>query len=203
MLAAVAAVAAPTVGRAQATSPGGSGFVVTGVAVESAAETATAARERAIAAGLRTAWTALLAREAPGDEARLAGVSADELQRLVESYEVEDEHLGATRYAATLTVFFRPERVRSLLAARPSSGPIGTLEVSAPLRGIEDWVEIRRRLAGTPAIGGFRILSLSRQEARLSLSLPGGQAAASILASAGLTLSDGPGGLVLGLAPGT
>ncbi len=199
MGAALAAALLPGRVRAQ----GGSGFAVRGIAAEATADTATAARERAIAGGLRSAWTALLAREAPGEEARLSSVSAEELERLVESYEVQNEQIGLTRYAATLNVFFRPERVRALLAARPSGGPGGRVEVVAPLSGLQDWVEIRRRLANAPAIGGYEVLSLSRREARLALTLPGGQAAAaSALSSAGLRLGEGAGGLTLGLSPG-
>ncbi|WP_291297098.1 hypothetical protein [Elioraea sp.] len=200
MLAALAAPLAPLPAWGQ----GGSGFVVRGIAAEAAAETATAARERAIAGGLRSAWAALLAREAPGEQARLGAISAEELERLVESYEVENERVGAQRYAATLTVAFRPEPVRRLLAARPASGPSGRIEVTAPLNGLSDWVAIRQRLAGSPAIRGYEVLALSRREARLALTLPGGQAeAAAALASAGLALRDGPGGPTLGLVPGT
>ncbi|WP_456305152.1 hypothetical protein, partial [Elioraea rosea] len=177
-------------------------FAVRGVPAEATADTATAARERAIAGGLRSAWQALLARESPGDAARLSGVSGEEIERLVESYEVENEQIGLTRYAATLNVFFRPERVRGLLAARPAGGTAGRVEVVAPLSGLQDWVEIRRRLAGAPSIGGYEVIALSRREARLALSVPGGQAsAASALQSAGLRLSEGAGGLTLGLAP--
>jgi len=128
-------------------------------------------------------------------------VSADELERLVESYEVENERLGATRYAATLTVNFRPDRVRSLLAATPGRAPAARLEVAAPLQGVNDWVELRRRLANAPAVGGYELLSLSRREARLALSLPGGAAGAAALEQAGLRLADGPTGLVLTLMP--
>lgn len=181
-----------------------SGFVVRGVAAEATAENATAARERAIAGGLRSAWATLVAREAPGDQARLAAISAGEIERLVESYEVGDERVGPTRYAATLTVLFRPEPVRALLAARPSAGPAGRIEVTAPLSGVNDWVEIRRRLSGAPAVSGVEIIALSRREARLALTVSGGdQAAAAALAAAGLRLGDGPGGRTLGLSPGT
>jgi hypothetical protein len=181
-----------------------SGFVVRNVTAEATAETATAARDRAIASGLRSAWVTLLAREAPSDQARLGAISAEEIERLVESYEVGDERVGPTRYAATLTVAFRPEPVRALLAARPSAGLAGRIEVTAPLTGVNDWVEIRRRLAGAPAVGAVEILSLSRREARLALTVSGGeQAAAGALAAVGLRLGDGPSGRTLGLVPGT
>ncbi|MCU0986309.1 MAG: hypothetical protein MUC89_15460 [Acetobacteraceae bacterium] len=200
LLAAALVLAAPW-GQAAAQE---SGFVVRGVAAEATAETATAARERAIAGGLRSAWATLLAREAPADQARLGAISAQDLERLIESYEVENERVGSTRYAATLTVLFRPEPVRALLAARPSVGPAGRIEVTAPLSGVNDWVEIRRRLAGAPAVGEVEILSLSRREARLALTVSGGeQAAAAALAAAGLRLRDGPGGRTLDRSPGT
>lgn len=180
----------------------GSGFTVRGVQAEATAETATAARERAISGGLRSAWMALLAREAPGSEARLGAIGQDELERLVESYEVEDERVGATRYAATLTVNFRPDPVRALLATAPARAPAGRIEVVAPLSALNDWVELRRRLAGAPAVGRVEILALSRREARLALSLPEGQAGAAALEAAGLRLGQGPAGPTLTLAPG-
>lgn len=188
-------------GRARAQA---SGFVVRGVAAEATAETATLARERAIAGGLRSAWATLLAREAPADQARLSAIGGEELERLVESFEVENERVGPTRYAASLTVFFRPEPVRALLAARPSAGPAGRVEVVAPLSDVAQWVEIRRRLAAAPSVSAVEILSLSRQEARLALTVAGGpSAAAAALEAAGLRLRDGPGGATLGLSPGT
>lgn len=201
LAAAAAAVALARPGTLATASAQGAGFTVSGIAAEATAETAIAARERAIAAGLRSAWLALLARQAPAEEARLGAVSADELERLVESYEVENERLGATRYAATLTVNFRPDRVRSLLAATPGRAPAARLEVAAPLQGVNDWVELRRRLANAPAVGGYELLSLSRREARLALSLPGGAAGAAALEQAGLRLADGPTGPVLTLMP--
>jgi hypothetical protein len=199
LLAAAAAVALVRAGGAAAQ---GAGFTVRGIAAEASGETATAARERAIAAGLRSAWAALVAREAPGAEARLGAVSGDELERLIESYEVENERVGATRYAATLTVNFRPDRVRSLLATAPARAPAGRVEVVAPLSEVRDWVELRRRLASAPAVSGVELLALSRREARLALSLPGGQAGAAALEAAGLRLGDGPAGPTLTLAPG-
>ena len=188
--------------RAGAAAAQGAGFTVRGIAAEATAETATAARERAIAAGLRSAWAALLAREAPEAEARLVAVSAEELDRLVESFEVENERVGATRYAATLTVHFRPDRVRSLLATVPARAPAGRIEVVAPLSRVNDWVELRRRLASAPAVSGVELLALSRREARLALSLPYGRAGVAALEAAGLRLGDGPAGPTLTLTPG-
>lgn len=203
-LGALAAGAVAGLGSARAQGQGVtvSGFTVRGVAAEATAETATAARERAIAAALRNAWGALVAREAPGAEARLGGLGAEEIERLVESFEVENERVGPTRYAATLAVHFRPAAVRPLLATAPARAPAGRVEVVAPLSGLNDWVELRRRLANAPAVTGVEVLALSRREARLALSLPGGQAGASALEAAGLRLANGPAGPTLTLAPG-
>ncbi len=181
-----------------------SGFVVQGVLAEASAENATAARERAFASGLRAAWATLVSREAPADQARLSAISPEDLDRLVESFEVENERVGATRYAALLTVFFRPDAVRALLASRPSAGPIARIEVVAPLSGVADWAEIRRRLAGAPAVRSVEVLALSRREARLALTLPDGlSGAAAALEPAGLRLRDGMGPTTLILSPGT
>ena len=49
------------------------------------------------------------------------------------------------------------------------SGDQGTIAVSVPVAGIDDWVAVRDRLSGLPAIRQAELLSLTRQEARLEL----------------------------------
>ncbi|HYH21038.1 MAG TPA: DUF2066 domain-containing protein [Azospirillum sp.] len=54
-----------------------------------------------------------------------------------------------------------------------SSGPEQTFTVSMPLTRIEDWVEARRRLSGVNGVTRADILSLSRSEAIVALTVRG------------------------------
>ena len=94
-------------------------FTVEGVTVDATAESGTAARDRALGEGQAAAWAGLVARLAPAeDAARLEGLSAVELEQVIRDIEVMNERTAATRYRADLSVRFRPQAVRSLMAAR-------------------------------------------------------------------------------------
>lgn len=91
-------------------------FTVRGVAVDVTAETAAAARDRALAAGRRTALDRLFARLTPREErARLPQPEGGRLDDLIASFEVANEKTSAVRYLAELTVHFDRQAVRDLL----------------------------------------------------------------------------------------
>jgi len=74
-----------------------------------------------------------------------------------------------------------------------SSGAEQTFTVSVPLGRIEDWVEARRRLAGTNGVTRADILSLSRSEAIIALTVRGDvQRLQQALARRDLALSAAP-----------
>lgn len=93
-------------------------FTVRGVAVDATAETAPAARERAIAEGRRSAFRRLIARLVPAAQARSVSDPTDsELQRMVLGFEVANERASAVRWLADLTVAFDPRAVQARLRA--------------------------------------------------------------------------------------
>lgn len=180
------------------TARGQGGFVIRDVAVEASAETPIAARDAAHREGFRQAWRRLLEAEAPDQLARLGDLPDAELARLVEGFEVEREHVTTARYSATMTVIFRPDPVRALLA-RGGTGP-ALIEARAQYGSLAEWTEIRRRLAASPAVSRVELRGLSPSEARLGLTLTAGpERAIASLAQAGLTLAQGPDGWRLSL----
>jgi hypothetical protein len=169
------------------------GFVIRDIPVEASGPSPMAAREIAHREGFRLAWRRLLEAEAPDQTARLADLPDSELDRLVESFEIDREHVTTTRYSAAMTVIFRPEPVRALLA-RGSGGP-AEIEAVAVFASLAEWIEIRRRLAASPAVARVELRGLSANAARLGLTLTAGpERAVASLAASGLVLAREPEG---------
>lgn len=169
------------------------GFVIRDIPVEATGPGPMAAREIAHRQGFRLAWRRLLEAEAPDQRARLADLPDSELDRLVEGFEIDREHVTTTRYSAVMTVLFRPDAVRAVLA-RGGAGPTA-IEAVAVFASLADWTEIRRRLAASPAVARVELRGLSATAARLGLTLTAGpERAAASLAAAGLVLTREPEG---------
>lgn len=180
----------PPLGRPAAAQ---GGFVIRDIPVEATGPSPMAAREIAHREGFRLAWRRLLEAEAPDQVPRLADLPDSELDRLVESFEIDREHVTTTRYSAAMTVIFRPEPVRGLLA-RGGAGP-AEIEAVAVFASLADWTEIRRRLAASPAVARVEVRGLSANAARLGLTLTAGpERAVASLAAAGLALAREPEG---------
>ena len=91
-------------------------FEVSGVAVDVTAETAAAARARALASGEQRAFEILLDRlTLKSDIDRLPVLSAADRAELVQDLSVANEKTSAVRYLAELTFRFKPREVRRLL----------------------------------------------------------------------------------------
>ncbi len=115
MLMGLALMFAPVSGPAHAADV----FTVTGIPVDATAETATLARNAAIADGQRRALEVLLRRLAlQEDWSLLPTVDATMAESMVRSFQVANEKRSATRYLANLTVRFQPSAVRNLFTAR-------------------------------------------------------------------------------------
>lgn len=94
-------------------------FTVTGISVDATAETATQARNAAIADGQRRALEVLLKRLAlQEDWSLLPTVDTAMAEGMVRSFQVANEKRSATRYLANLSVTFQPSAVRNLFTAR-------------------------------------------------------------------------------------
>jgi hypothetical protein len=91
-------------------------FAVTDVAVDATAETAAAAREKALEMGHRAAFLRLMARLVPQD-LRKREVEADigRINQLVKSFGVDQEKTSAVRYLATLRFAFDRDEMRRFL----------------------------------------------------------------------------------------
>ncbi|MEQ8813341.1 MAG: DUF2066 domain-containing protein [Thalassobaculum sp.] len=93
-------------------------FTIRAVPVDATAETAPAARDRAVAEGRRLAYRRLVGRLVPAAEAAGMPDPTDaELQRMVLGFEVANERSSTVRWIAQLTVAFDPEAVRARLRA--------------------------------------------------------------------------------------
>lgn len=91
-------------------------YTVRNVAVDEKDSTASAAREIALRAARRMAFSRLTRRIVlPQDLARLPLPSDDALANLVTDFEVAGEKTSAKRYMASLTLRFDPDNVRALL----------------------------------------------------------------------------------------
>ncbi|CAK0758056.1 conserved hypothetical protein [uncultured Gammaproteobacteria bacterium] len=91
-------------------------FTVRGIAVDVTADSANAARDKAVAEAQRKAFAVLYRRLTLAAETQAAPSIPDrELARLVRGFEIEDERASAVRYVATLTVAFKPEAMRGFV----------------------------------------------------------------------------------------
>ncbi|MCA3322592.1 MAG: hypothetical protein INF75_09570 [Roseomonas sp.] len=178
-----------------------------GVPAEATAENGVVAQERAFAAGRRTAWDRI-----QGMINTTRRPSDAELDRMVRSIVIEQETTGPQRYSGRLTIQFDAEAVQSFVegseirAATLQSGtapeaPISitpaapimvTLDAVARYGSLNEWLEIRRRLA----IAGARLdvvgITTDRARVQLGLRVPVGMATETF-AQNGLRLARGTG----------
>lgn len=94
-------------------------FTVPNVKVDVRAASAVLAREQALRQGQVDAYQRMIATiTSDADRARLGEPSADVVQSMVSDFSVADERASATRYIATLTVHFDPEKVNAFVSGR-------------------------------------------------------------------------------------
>jgi hypothetical protein len=112
-------------------------YTVGGIAVDATAESAAAAREKAIAEGQREAFRQLLNRLVGEGAAGRVQIADDAmLAGLVKDFNVEEERSSAVRYIARLRFGFDREAVRQLLL---DSGVPFTEERSPPIVVLPVW----------------------------------------------------------------
>jgi hypothetical protein len=97
-------------------------FTVSGVRVDERAETAAAARERALEIGQRKAFEEVVARlTLPEDRAGLVMPDTDVITNMVRDFGVSDEKTSSVRYIADMTVRFKDDELRRFLRFRDIS----------------------------------------------------------------------------------
>lgn len=193
--------------RAQEEAPATVSYVQRGVPAEATAENGVIARERALASGRRAAWERI---------ASAAGVSRSltdgQIEAMVASIIIEEERTSPTRYSGRITVNFVPSRVRAVTGGAaaaeagqgtppgggdspsrppPPVAPTATVEAVALYGSLNEWLELRRRLAASARL---EVVAISTDRARLRLGLRGAPAvAAEELARQGVSLVPGSG----------
>lgn len=90
-------------------------YTVSRIPVDATAQTATAAREAALAEGHREAYRRLMSRLVlEADAAYVPNLNQAQIAQLIQDFSVVDEKTSAVRYLAELTFRFKPEAVRDL-----------------------------------------------------------------------------------------
>ena len=140
---------APTQQPSPALAPGAAEadlYTVTGIAVDVTADSAAAAREQAFARGERQALARLVERLTGNANALdVSTLSEFDINRLVRSFEVDDERTPPNRYIASLTVSFNSQAVTDLLRQRGVSftevvsRPVLVVPVLRTAGGIRLW----------------------------------------------------------------
>jgi hypothetical protein len=172
----VAALAAVGERPALAAAP----YVVSGVDVDVTAADSATARDQAIAEGQRKAFAKLMEQLVGAEQAATIQTPSDsQLSGMVQDFEVESERLSSVRYIGVLTYRFDAASIDAIIG-RPTdgtgatigavpSGPVRTLSVSVPITSLRDWVEVRRRLSGIPAVQRAEVRGLARTDGELNL----------------------------------
>lgn len=118
-------------------------FTMRAVKVDATGESATQARDLAIAQGRPAAWRALFRRLTREREwPRQPPVGDAELLRMIRGFQVANEKRSTTRYLAEITYVFRADDVRNLLQrwgisySETRSKPVVVLPLAAPEAGL-------------------------------------------------------------------
>ena len=155
-------------------------YVVSGVPVDVTAADAATARDQAIVEGQRKAFSMLMEQLVGAETAATIQTPTDsQLSGMVQDFEVESERLSSVRYIGVMTYRFDAASIDTVIG-KPAdgtdvtigavpSGPVRTITVSVPIASLRDWVEIRRRLAGVPAVQRAEVRALARTEGQLNL----------------------------------
>ena len=88
-------------------------FAVSGVRVDISGSNPTTVRDQAIREAQAKAWAELYRRLVPGGTP--PRLSDNEIARMVQGFEIDEEKVSASRYLGTITVRFRPNAVRAAL----------------------------------------------------------------------------------------
>lgn len=106
--------AAVSAAASAATPSAADPFAVTGVRVDINGSNPTTVRDQAIREAQSKAWAELYRRLVPGG-GNPPRLSDNEIAKLVQGFEIDEEKVSASRYVGAITVRFRPNAVRDAL----------------------------------------------------------------------------------------
>lgn len=106
-------------GAAAAQQPDESVYTISGVSVDETASSASAARDKALAAGHLAAFHRLIDRLVPPEQrVRVPDLKVGDITPMVRSFGIDDEKTSNVRYIGHLTFRFRRDAVRQFLQSR-------------------------------------------------------------------------------------
>jgi hypothetical protein len=178
--------AAPAAMPPAASIPAADPYTVADVNADVTADTAGHARDQALTQAEHMAFAQLCTRMNAPDSA--AKINDDVLAGLVQSFEVQSEHLSAVRYIGVFTIRFKPlstQRKLGKYAASVSengasavigddartmpSGPISHVAVAVQTESLAAWAQIKRRLNNVSQVVRVDTIDLGRGISHMDL----------------------------------
>ena len=155
---------------------------VADVSIDVTADNAAHARDQAFMQAQRAALVQLLGRLGLPDSS--AKLSDDDVFLLVQSVEVQTEHVSTVRYLGVFTIRFKPAPIQKkfgkvLLAAGTQGAggdpkpPPSHLATGVQTSSLAGWMEIKRRLGDMPQITQIDVIDLGRGVSHITLSYTG------------------------------
>jgi hypothetical protein len=194
----------------------GVSYEVSGIRVDVTAESAAAARDKALKEGARRALQELVARYVePEKRARYARMSQQQIDDMIADFSIRDEKTSAVRYIATLDFRFKPSRASRLLRdagvttplapGEPGSAPpppplvvVPVLEGTIPTAQGSDawrsaWRAIAERRPGRYVVAGADNAAIAGDQAQVAALVRrlGGDSGLVAVATPGTPAADG------------
>ncbi|MGB9152578.1 MAG: hypothetical protein WCD70_05775 [Alphaproteobacteria bacterium] len=189
-------------------------YTVTDVNADVTADNASHARDQALMQAERSAYAQLCTRMGATDnEAKLDDAT---IESLVQSFEVQSEHLSSVRYIGVFTIQFKPQAVQKRIVkaataaadagetppapavapAKPMpTGPLSHMMIGVQADSLASWMQIKRRISTLSQVATIETLDLGRGISHIDLayagSIPDLQKA---LSDQGLVLRQAPTG---------
>jgi hypothetical protein len=163
----------------------GDPYTVTDVNADVTADTAAHARDQALMKAERTAYTQLCGRLGATDNSDK--LDDDALAALVQSFDLQSEHLSAVRYIGVFTIHFNPAAVQKkvVISSTPSPpapvaeakalnfGPVSHATVAVQADSLATWLQIKRRLNLVPFVAKIDTTDIGRGIVHIDLSYNG------------------------------
>lgn len=101
-------------------------YVISGLQIDTTAENAVKAREKAFAEALNKAYAVMVERLVPdaAERANLRTPETAEIGKLLQDFATKNEQLAPTRYTATYEIRFKPRAVQGLLGRLATAAPV-------------------------------------------------------------------------------
>ncbi|MBL0318079.1 MAG: hypothetical protein IPP74_02060 [Alphaproteobacteria bacterium] len=156
-------------------------FKVKDIKIAADGVSATQARETAIADGQVQAFKTVAERLIPPSKAAAMQIDAIEINRLVQSMEVQNEHISASHYEAVMQISFNPVQARQLLEQKnlidsksakekiDGNHQLFAISVSSPAQ----WVKIRGQLKEITSIKQLNVKEITIQQVVVDMNYKG------------------------------